>query len=431
MRTASPGPRSQEMAARLAAVESPAFDARRHARALASGELFAPVVYAEAHGANVVDVDGNRYVDLTAGFGAVLLGHRAQPVDEAVRRGMNTVPLALGDVYPSAAKVELLETLAALYPRHGARVMLGLSGADAVTAALKTALLATGRPGVVAFTGSYHGLSYGPLAALGFAESFRRPFAAQLSPHVTFASYPRDAAELEASMRQVLAAVGRGDVGAVLVEPIQGRGGVVLPADGFLARLRAACDASGALLIADEIWTGLGRSGDMFASLAAGVVADLLCVGKGLGGGVPISACIGSKEAMQAWGAHGGETLHTGTHFGSPPACLAALAVLDTLGRSSIVKRSRDVGASWTGVLRASTPELGVKSVRGRGMMVGIELEGGGGRALSVMRKLLAAGYIVLTGGRDGATITLTPPLTIAEPLLVAFSTALVEALQT
>ncbi len=308
--------------------------------------------------------------------------------------------------------------------------MLGLSGADAVTAALKTALLETGSPGVVAFSGSYHGLSYGPLAALGFAESFRTPFAAQLNPHVTFASYPRDAAELEVSLRQVLAAVGRGDVGAVLVEPIQGRGGVVLPADGFLARLRAACDASGALLIADEIWTGLGRSGDMFASLAAGVVPDLICVGKGLGGGVPISACIGSKEAMHAWGAHGGETLHTGTHFGSPPACLAALAVLDTLDRSAVVKRSRDVGASWTGVLRASTLELGVKSVRGRGLMVGIELEGGSSRALAVMRKLLAAGFIVLTGGREGATLTLTPPLTIAEPLLVAFSTALVESLQ-
>jgi 4-aminobutyrate aminotransferase/(S)-3-amino-2-methylpropionate transaminase len=120
MRTAPPGPRSQEMAARLAAVESPAFDARRHARALASGELFAPIVYAEAHGANVVDVDGNLYVDLTAGFGAVLLGHRAQPVDDAVRRGMNTAPLALGDVYPSVAKVQLLEKLAALYPKPGA-----------------------------------------------------------------------------------------------------------------------------------------------------------------------------------------------------------------------------------------------------------------------------------------------------------------------
>ena len=430
MLTAPPGPRSRELSSRLAAVESPAFDARRHARAVASGELFAPIVYAEARGSNVVDVDGNLYIDLTAGFGAVLLGHRAQAVDDAIRRGMNTVPLALGDVYPSAAKVQLLERLAALYPQPGARAMLGLSGADAVTAALKTALLATGKPGVIAFTGSYHGLSYGPLAALGFKEAFRTPFAAQLSPHVTFAAYPRDAAQLEVSMRQVLAAVGRGDVGAVLVEPIQGRGGVVLPADGFLARLRAACDASGALLIADEIWTGLGRSGEMFASVTDGVVPDLVCIGKGLGGGVPISACIGSKRAMQAWGAHGGETLHTGTHFGSPPACLAALAVLDALTSGSLARRARDVGASWISVLRASVPALGVREVRGRGLMVGLELEGGAGRALAVMQKLLAAGYIVLTGGSDGATITLTPPLTIAEPLLVAFAAALVEALQ-
>ena len=179
------------------------------------------------------------------------------------------------------------------------------------------------------------------------------------------------------------------------------------------------------LLIADEIWTGLGRSGEMFASIAVGVVPDLICVGKGLGGGVPISACIGSKQAMQAWGAHGGETLHTGTHFGSPPACLAAVAVLDALDRSADRWRSGRAtsAASWLNVIRASVP--GPRRDRACAVAASWSAsssKGARGRALAVMQQ--AARRRVHRADRrasDGATLTLTPPLTITEPLLVAF----------
>ncbi|HVJ92603.1 MAG TPA: aminotransferase class III-fold pyridoxal phosphate-dependent enzyme, partial [Labilithrix sp.] len=288
-----PGPRSRELARRMAAVESPAFDARRQARALASGEEPSPIVYARGRGANVFDADGNRYVDLTAGFGALVLGHAPNEATEAARLAGEELALALGDVYATEIKVRACEAIAALFPEPGARVMLGLSGADAVTCALKTALLATGKPGVVAFRGSYHGLSYGPLAALGFAPAFREPFALHLGVPVAFAPFPESASELDAALAAVRSLLATGDVGALLVEPILGRGGCVAPPAGFLAGLRALADDAGALLIADEIWTGLGRTGAVLAS--APVLADVICLGKALGGGVPISACVGRE----------------------------------------------------------------------------------------------------------------------------------------
>jgi 4-aminobutyrate aminotransferase / (S)-3-amino-2-methylpropionate transaminase / 5-aminovalerate transaminase len=429
VRVAPPGPRSRELATRLAAVESPAFDARREAREKASGAEQAPIVYAEGRGANVVDVDGNRYVDLVAGFGALVLGHRPDRVSRAVAAQHDKLWLALGDVYASEAKVALCERLAKLGP-PGARVLLGLSGADAVTAALKTAMLATEKPGVVAFTGAYHGLGYAPLAACGLQPSFRAPFAAQLGDHVVFAPYPSQESELDASLSAVRAAMKTREVGAVLVEPILGRGGCVVPPSGFLRELRRACDESGALLIADEIWTGLGRSGSMLASgTGTELLADVVCIGKGLGAGIPISACIGTERAMQAWGAHGGATIHTATHFGSPVACAAALATLDVLADDSLAARAGEVGARWVKTLRTRSEGRGVRDVRGRGLMVGIELDGDGGRALATTRALLRAGWITLTGGAKGSVITLTPPLDIDEQLLDTFAGALARAL--
>jgi 4-aminobutyrate aminotransferase-like enzyme len=439
VRVPPPGPRSREMARRLSEVESPAVDARRAARAREAGDELAPIVYEAGEGANVVDVDGNRYVDLAAGFGALLLGHGAPEVTAALHAQAAKLSLALGDVFGSDAKLALCERLAKLIPEPGARVMLGASGADAVTAALKTAALATGRPGVVAFDGGYHGLSHGPLAVCGLRSGFREPFAAQLNPHVTFAPYPDDAGgepALARSIEAVERALARGDVGCVLVEPILGRGGCVVPPAAFLPALRDACDAGGALLVADEIWTGLGRSGAWLASVAAGVVPDVVCLGKGLGGGLPVSACVGRARAMAAWGAHGGTTIHTATHFGAPLGAATALATLDAIEARGLCERSRAAGERWMRAIAEATAGRGVAAVRGRGLMIGVALEGGGlegggdgGRALAVTRRLLERGWIALTGGAQGDALTLTPPLTTAEPLLHAFAAALAESL--
>jgi 4-aminobutyrate aminotransferase / (S)-3-amino-2-methylpropionate transaminase / 5-aminovalerate transaminase len=424
-----PGPMSRVLAAKLAAVECPAFDARRGARADASGTDQSPIVFASARGANVIDADGNRYVDLAAGFGALLLGHAAKRVARAIEAQGDRLWLALGDVYAADVKVALCERLSKLFPEPGARVMLGITGADAVTAALKTAVLATGRAGVVAFQGSYHGLSYGPLAACGLSEAFRAPFAAQLGDHVEFLPYPTNDAQLETCRMELGAVLERGGIGCVLVEPILGRGGCVVPPAGFLAMLRDACDSSGALLVADEIWTGLGRSGAMLASVDAGAVPDLICLGKGLGGGIPISACVGRAKAFAGWVARGGSAIHTATHFGSPIACAAAIATLDGIASERLWVRAREVGERWIDALVEQTRGRGVVAVRGRGLMVGVELEGGAARALDVTRSLLGRGYIVLTGGVRGDVLTLTPPLTIDEPLLGGFASTLGECL--
>ncbi len=389
-----------------------------------------PIVYATGEGSNVVDVDGNRYVDLVAGFGALPLGHRSVEVTRAVRAQEQRLWHGLGDVYASDVKVLLSEKLAGLFPEKGARVLLGLSGADAVTAALKSAMLATGKAGVVAFAGGYHGLSHGPLAACGLSEAFRAPFEGQLGHYVSFAPYPASEGELDRTLSVVEGLLASGGCGAVLVEPMLGRGGCIIPPPGFLPALRAACDRAGALLIVDEIWTGIGRTGAMFAFEVSGVVPDLVCVGKALGSGLPISACIGRASVMEAWRAHGGGALHTATHFGSPIACAAALATLEAVGRRKLSKRAGVVGQRWKKRLAVALDRHGVADLRGRGLMLGIELEGGPARALRATRALLERGFLALTGGSDGHTLTLTPSLTIDETLLAAFSDTLADVLR-
>jgi 4-aminobutyrate aminotransferase/(S)-3-amino-2-methylpropionate transaminase len=417
-----PGPRSRDLSARLERVESPALLARREAREQQA------IVYERASGVNVVDVDGNRYVDMSAGFGALPLGHGDASLEQAIDGQRAKLWLGLGDVYASDVKVALLEKLASLYPEKDARVLLGSSGADAVTAALKTAVLATGRAGVLAFTGGYHGLSYAPLAACGLHPSFREPFAAQLGRHVTFAPFPASEAQENECTIGMQNALVSGQIGAVLIEPILGRGGCVVPPPLFLRRVRDLCDRAGALLVVDEIWTGLGRSGSMLMSVSQGVLADVICIGKALGGGLPISACIGSAKVMAPWGEYGGATLHTATHFGNPLACATARATLERIETDGLASRAHKVGEDLIELLEQRLGKLENVKVQGRGLMVGIDV-GEATRAQHVMRALLERGWIVLTGGARGNVITLTPPLTIEWRILKAFVSALEESL--
>jgi 4-aminobutyrate aminotransferase/(S)-3-amino-2-methylpropionate transaminase len=424
LRTAIPGPVSRRATERLERVECPAFSKRRREREERAGADMAPIVLGWGKGSNLVDVDGNRFVDLVAGFGSVLLGHGDKAVARAIEGQSERLLQGLGDVYGSDAKVALLERLSQLHPTPGAQVLLAQSGSDAVTAALKTAVLATGRPGVVAFEGAYHGLGYGPLPACGLRESYRAPFAEQLSPHVRFAPYPRAEAALDRSLEAVEASLRGGEVGAVLVEPVLGRGGCVVPPGAFVPRLAEIAHRHGALLVADEIWTGLGRAGALVSSVAAGAAVDVICLGKGLGGGLPLSACVASPDVMAAW-ARGGEVVHTSTHAGAPLACAVALATLEAVRSRKLVDRSRDVGARVLASLRADLEGVpGVVDVRGAGLMIGVELESPA-RGLAAMRGLLESGFLVITGGVRGEVLTLTPALTIAEELFAAVGPAL------
>ena len=426
IRVAPPGPLSLGASLRLETAESPAFGARRKSRAEVAGAEMGPIVYASGEGSNVIDVDGNRYVDLAAGFGALLLGHAPTKVARALAVQADRLWMALGDLYPSDVKVALVEKLAALYPEKGARVLLGQSGSDAIAAALKTAKLATRKPGVIAFEGAYHGLGYGPLAACGLKKSWREAFSDQLNPHVAFVPYPRAPRDLDLVLSGVKKALDRGNVGAVLIEPILGRGGCVVPPPTFLRDLAALTKKAEALLVADEIWTGLGRSGDWLASAAMGALPDLVCFGKGLGGGLPISACVGPDAIMQAWRRDADEeVVHTATFHGAPLACATAIATLDVLSADRLPARARRLGDRARQALTSALASVpGVGEVSGAGLMIGVELRSAT-VALAVQRSLLQAGYIVTSGGRAGEVLIVTPALSIAESLLDGFIAAL------
>jgi 4-aminobutyrate aminotransferase-like enzyme len=363
---------------------------------------------------------------------------------------------AMGDVYPSAAKVELARALSQVAPAGLDQCILGLSGADAVEAAIKTATLATGKPGVLAFWGSYHGLSYGALAASAYRDSFRRPFAAQLNPYIRHVPYPDtyrpplglgfDATPEQISraclrhIRDVLThpASGAGEIGAVLIEPIQGRGGEVVPPDGFLVGLRELCDELGVLLIFDEIYTGFARTGRMFAGEHEGVVPDVMCVGKAMGGGAPISAVIGRGEVMARWGSSVGEAIHTSTFLGNPLTCAMASAALGVLVNENWAERVAARGEALYAELEAMRerwPER-IGAVRGRGLMWGLDLVTDVAtrapdmrRALAIVDLCRARGVLLLPSGVYGNIVALTPPFVITDEQLGYALKVLEEAL--
>ncbi len=396
--TPIPGPRSRELARRLRRAESP------NVTYLAPDF---PVFWEEARGCLVTDVDRNRFLDVTAAFGVASVGHSHPRVVAAVRAQAEKLLHGMGDVHPSEVKVRLCERIAALVPLPDAQVILGQNGGDAVEAALKTAMLATGRPGVLAFEGGYHGLTYGALDVTARAD-FRAPFRQQLGGFTRHLPYG-------CSLEEVRAHLAEHRPGAVLAEPIQGRGGIVVPPPGWLRGLRGICSQTDTLLIFDEIFTGWGRTGAWFACDHEGMVPDILCVGKAMGGGLPISACVASAGLMAAWGESTGEALHTSTFLGNPVACAAALAALDVLEEEDLPARAVRIGAVFTDglcTLQAEFPEQ-IVSVRGRGLMLGLEFDAPS-RALSLVPAALRAGLIVLPAG-DGRVLEFVPPLVIEE----------------
>jgi 4-aminobutyrate aminotransferase-like enzyme len=390
-----------------------------------------PIVWERGSGVRVWDADGYEYLDLTAGFGVLALGHAHPAVSESVSRQAARLAHGLGDVHPPRVKIELLERLAALCPGDLCLTHLALNGSDAVEAALKTAFLCTGKPGVLAFDGAYHGLSYGalPLAS----RAFRAPFATQLGRHVRRAPFAGPADSDFHAIESFLAA---GDIGAVVIEPIQGRGGIRPAPPGLLPALADLCRRYGALLVADEIMTGIGRTGRWFAVEEEGVVPDLLLAGKALGGGLPLSAAVGTQAAMSGWERGEGPALHTATFLGHPLACAAALAVLATIEREGLVERASALGSFLADGLRSVLGrDPGVAEVRGRGLLMGVELRDpasgapDGRRVGAVVEELLARGVLVLPAGDEGEVIELSPPLVIDESDLEQGIAALAAAL--
>jgi len=326
------------------------------------------LIWARAEGCRVVDAAGREYLDLSGGFGVAALGHRNPRVLEAIA----SVPVAhaLGDLADAEVTIALRERLP--WPAK-----LGVTGQDAVEIALRTALLATGRPGIVAFDGAYHGAGLLTLAASGF-ERFRAPFSAWLPGPVHRRRFGADPGALPE------------DAACVVVEPVQGRAGARVPPADFLSALRRRCDDAGALLVVDAVYAGLGRIGELWPGAE---VADVLCVGKALGGGLPLSAALFVRRELAGEWDLGPEDVYTHTHVGSPMACAAALVVLDEV--PALLPRVHEAGqrfaaAGWhgEGLMRARRGEAEAAE---------------------------AAGVIVIPAGEDGSLISATPPLTITD----------------
>ena len=396
-----PGPRSRELSAALEAFEAPGVNT------VSGGQP--SILWEEARGANVRDVDGNTYIDLTSGFGVAAIGHRHPRVVEAVREQAGRLLHALGDVMAHPLRVELARRLAAIAPVDEPQVFFAISGAEAVEIALKTALSVTGKPGILAFHPSYHGLTLGALNVTSRPE-FRDPFADHLHGHVRRLPFAGDLARVE----ELLAS---GWIGSVIVEPIVGREGVLIPPDGWLAGLAELCRSHGALLIADEIFTGFGRLGTLFAVEAEGVRPDLLCCGKALGGGLPIAAVIARRDHFSSWETVG-EARHTATFLANPLACAAALATLDVLEEEGLAARAVRLGEQL-GQRLSRWPDRfpNVEEVRGRGLLWGVQFR----TAETAKRWMLGAwsqGILLLAGGPEGRVGQLVPPLTIRKEQL-------------
>jgi acetylornithine/succinyldiaminopimelate/putrescine aminotransferase len=399
-----PGPRSRELSADLRELEAPGVNT------IQAGEP--SILWEEARGANVRDVDGNIYIDLTAGFGVAGVGHRHPRVVAAVRQQADRLLHALGDVHAHPLRAELARRLMSLAPVDDAQVFFAISGAEAVEIALKTALGATGRPGrpgIIAFEPSYHGMTLGALAVTSRPE-FRDPFAAHLHPHVRRLPFGIDLARVDE-------ALSTGEVGAVIVEPIVGREGVLIPPSGWLSGLAGLCRSHGALLIADEIFTGFGRTGRLFAVDHEGVRPDILCCGKALGGGLPIAAVIARRDLFRCWETPG-EARHTATFLANPLACAAALAVLEILQEEDLPARAARLGEDL-GRRLADWPQRfpTVEEVRGRGLLWGIQFQSAK-VAKTWMLDAWSRGVLLLAGGPEGRVAQIVPPLSIREEQL-------------
>jgi 4-aminobutyrate aminotransferase-like enzyme len=395
-----------------------------------------PIVMKKARGMKITDVDDNSYLDFTACFGVMALGHGDKSILQTMKHQASKLIHGMGDVHPSAPKIALLEMLHRITPYENAQSILSLSGGEAIESALKTAMIVTGRHRFVSFSGGYHGLHFGPLA-LSDRPTFTRGFEPWLNERCTFVPFPKTSAETslgcdrlgddfyetvhqlkhwDTVLEQLEDALRGRKTAAVVLEPLQGRGGERTWPSGFLKQVRKLTLNYGTLLIFDEIYTGLGRTGELFAFEHEGVVPDLLVLGKALGGGLPLSACIG--DCMDAWGKSAGEARHTSTFLGHPLACAVGLSCV-----KEIIRRMPEfkvelihIDAAFSRFFRnyeaqglhQHTPV----QLRGRGFMRGLWFpEAKPGFAAKISEQLLELGFITLPSGPRGDVLSFTPPL--------------------
>ncbi|MGL4172848.1 MAG: 4-aminobutyrate--2-oxoglutarate transaminase [Actinomycetota bacterium] len=426
--TEIPGPRSRAL--------------HERARAAVAGGVSSmlPVYIDVAGGAILVDVDGNHLIDLGSGIAVTNTGHANPDVVDRVREQVAAFTHTCFSITPYEGYVAVCEALARLTPGdHAKRSVLVNSGAEAVENAVKIARRATGRNAIVVFDHAFHGRTNLTMAMTAKAAPYKHgfgPFAGEV--YRVPMSYPfREPASIDgqaAAARAITSLekhVGSDQIAAVVIEPIQGEGGFIVPAPGFLPALARWCARHDVLLIADEIQTGFARTGDIFACTDEGIVPDLMTTAKGIASGLPLAAVTGRADVMDS--VHPGGL--GGTYSGNPVACAAALGTIDAIESGDLTTRARTIGAIMHRQLTALTAEHpGIGDVRGRGAMMAIELVRPGtldpdpAEAARVTAACHARGVLTLTCGTFGNVLRFLPPLTIETDLLVEALDVLGEA---
>ncbi|MGA8207435.1 MAG: aminotransferase class III-fold pyridoxal phosphate-dependent enzyme [Candidatus Dormiibacterota bacterium] len=389
---------------------------------------YTDLVVSSAEGSYLIDVDGRRYLDFGCGIAVTTLGHRHPDVVEAVHRQVDRY-WHTSVVTQNVTMTEAAERVAAICPEPLDVVFFGNSGAEAIEGALKLARRSTGRQGIICFRGGFHGRTFGALSVTTSKVVYRERYG-PLLPGVQVTPYPycfrvcdhapgepcpiAAGEELERLFHQILPA---NEVAAILVEPIQGEGGYVVPPDGFLRNLRRICDEHGILLICDEVQTGVARTGSWLAVDHEQVVPDIVVLAKALGNGLPIGAIVSSHRLMDRWesGTHGS------TFGGNPVSCAAVIATLAVIERDRLMERAVSLGETMKARIESwQEAGYGPSDLRGRGAMIGLEFldsdqRPDSERVTRIKHTALDAGMVVLSCGTDDNVIRLLPPLTVSD----------------
>ena len=354
-----------------------------------------PVTVEKGKGSHVWDVDGKEYIDCMGGYGVALVGHQNERVVKAIKEQVDKIITVHSSLY-NKTREEFLKILIGLAPKNLTQVHLNNSGAEAIEAAIKFARKFTGKKGMVAMKGSYHGKTFGALS-LTFHPKYRKAFQ-PLVEKVSFASF----GDIE-SLRSVI----DDDTAFVILEPIQGESGIIVAPDGFLQDVRKLCDEKGILLIFDEIQAGLGRTGRLWACDHWNTAPDIMCLAKGIAGGVPMGATLVRADILAL--INKGE--HSSTFGGNPLSCAAGIAALKALTEDGLVENSEKMGKIFReGLERLKEKHPIIREIRGKGLMIGVELKFD---VRDILMNLIKDGILMLYSGRN--ILRILPPLVISE----------------
>lgn len=409
LKTTIPGPQSKELA-------------RKRQEAIPNGiSTNIPIGVAEASGALITDLDGNRLIDLAGGIGTLNVGHSPAEVIEALKEQLDkfihpVFPVTMYDSY-----IKLAEKLNELVPGSFAKKTIFFnSGAEAVENAVKIARRHTGRPGIISFERGFHGRTYMTMSLTGKVKNFKKGFGPMASD-VYKVPYPYDLRDqrsdeelLEYFQKLFQTGVDPEDIAAIIMEPIQGEGGLVVPSSAFVQGIRDICDHHGIVFIADEIQTGFARTGKMFAMEHFGTDPDITVMSKSIAAGIPLAAVTGRADIMDS-----PQPKELGTTLGgSPLGCVAALKVIDMIEKDDLSSRAEEIGKQIRKRMEHISPSVG--EVRGRGAMIGIEivkddLEPNPQLTRQIVKNCYERGVIILTSGAGGNVIRLLPPLVITD----------------